>query len=145
MKLEYNIEASGNETQIHKSDTTWVPKHLNSKATWIMINIVMIMIMIITTTTIIIVIIQPCHYECDGISNHQPHSCLLNHLFRHRSKRTSKLRVTGLCDVNSLMMMMMMMMMMIKHCKKIHYSSYCKINDYHKSWFSWLSKVSGVS
>ena len=32
-----------------------------------------------------------------GISNHQPHDCLLNHLFGRRSKKTSKLRVTGLC------------------------------------------------
>ena len=31
----------------------------------------------------------------DGISNHQPHHCLLNRLFRRRSKKTSKLRVTG--------------------------------------------------
>ena len=28
-------------------------------------------------------------------SNHQPHYCLLNRLFRRRSKKTSKLRVTG--------------------------------------------------
>ena len=33
--------------------------------------------------------------------NHQPHSCLLNRLFRRRSKKTSKLRVTGLCAGNS--------------------------------------------
>ena len=33
------------------------------------------------------------HNERDGITNHQPHDCLLNHLFRHRSKKTSKLRV----------------------------------------------------
>ena len=32
-----------------------------------------------------------------GISNHQPHDCLLNRLFRLRSKKTSKLSVTGLC------------------------------------------------
>ena len=37
----------------------------------------------------------------DGISNHQPHDCLLNRLFRRRSKKTSKLRVTGLCAWNS--------------------------------------------
>ena len=37
------------------------------------------------------------HNECDGVSNHQPHDCLLNLLFRRRSKKTSKLRVTGLC------------------------------------------------
>ena len=36
-----------------------------------------------------------------GVSNHQPHDCLLNLLFRRRSKKTSKLRVTGLCAWNS--------------------------------------------
>ena len=43
-----------------------------------------------------------CHNEHDGISNHQPHDCLLNRLFRCRSKKTSKLRVTCLCAGNSL-------------------------------------------
>ena len=42
------------------------------------------------------------HNGCDGISNHQPHDCLFNHLFRHRSKKMLKLRVTGLCAGNSL-------------------------------------------
>ena len=43
------------------------------------------------------------HNDHDGASNHQPHGCLLNRLFRRRSKKTSKLRVTGLCvgPVNS--------------------------------------------
>ena len=41
------------------------------------------------------------HNERDGISNHQPQDCLLNRLFRRRSKKTSKLRVTGLCVGNS--------------------------------------------
>ena len=41
------------------------------------------------------------HDELDGISNHQPYDCLLNRLFTHRSKKTSKLRVTGLCVGNS--------------------------------------------
>ena len=40
------------------------------------------------------------HNERDGISNHQPHDCLFNRLFRHRSKKTSKLHVTGLCEGN---------------------------------------------
>ena len=39
--------------------------------------------------------------EHNGVSNHQPHDCLLNHLFRRRSKKTSKLCVTGLCEGNS--------------------------------------------
>ena len=37
----------------------------------------------------------------NGVSNHQPHDCLLNHLFRHRIKKSSKIRVTGLCERNS--------------------------------------------
>ena len=42
------------------------------------------------------------HYNGpDSVSNHQPHDCLLNHLFRRRSKKTSKLHVTGLCEGNS--------------------------------------------
>ena len=41
------------------------------------------------------------HNGLDSISNHQPHDCLLNRLFRRRSKKTPKLRVTGLCEGNS--------------------------------------------
>ena len=37
----------------------------------------------------------------DGVSNHQPRHCLLSRLFRRRSKKTYKLRVTGLCAGNS--------------------------------------------
>ena len=37
------------------------------------------------------------HNDHDDVSNHQPHGCLLNRLFRRRSKKTTKLRVTGLC------------------------------------------------
>ena len=37
------------------------------------------------------------HSERDGVSNHQPVHCLLNRSFRRRSKKTSELRVTGLC------------------------------------------------
>ena len=41
------------------------------------------------------------HYERDGVSNHQSYDCLLNRLFRRRSKKTPKLRVTGLCAGSS--------------------------------------------
>ena len=41
------------------------------------------------------------HNGHDSVSNHQPHDCLLNRLFRRRSKKISKLRVTGLCAGNS--------------------------------------------
>ena len=35
------------------------------------------------------------HNGCNGVLNHQFHDCLLSRLFRRRSKKTSKLRVTG--------------------------------------------------
>ena len=41
------------------------------------------------------------HNERNGVSNHQRHDCLLNRLFRLRSKKTSKVRITGLCEGNS--------------------------------------------
>ena len=41
------------------------------------------------------------HNDQDSVSNHQPHGCLLSCLYRRRSKKTSKLRVTGLCVGNS--------------------------------------------
>ena len=41
------------------------------------------------------------HNGQDSVPNHQPHDCLLNRLFRRRSKKTSELRVTGLCVGNS--------------------------------------------
>ena len=40
------------------------------------------------------------HNGHDCVSNHQPRHCLLNRLFERR-KKTSKLRVTGLCAGNS--------------------------------------------
>ena len=37
------------------------------------------------------------HNGQDGVSNLQPHDCLLNRLFKRRSKKASKLRATDLC------------------------------------------------
>ena len=41
------------------------------------------------------------HNEHDDVSNHLRLYCLLNRLFRCRSKKTPKLRVAGLCEGNS--------------------------------------------
>ena len=41
------------------------------------------------------------HNGRDGVSNHQPHDCLLNRSFGRRSKNISQLCVTGLCVGNS--------------------------------------------
>ena len=40
------------------------------------------------------------HNERDGVSNRRRLHCLLNRLLRRRSKKTSKLRVTGPCEGN---------------------------------------------
>ena len=41
------------------------------------------------------------HNERDGVSNHRRLDCLLKRLFRPRSKKTSKFRITGICEGNS--------------------------------------------
>ena len=41
------------------------------------------------------------HNGRDNVSNHQPNDCLLNRVFRRRSKKTPKLRVTVICAGNS--------------------------------------------
>ena len=45
-------------------------------------------------------LLQWRHNESDGISNHRRLDCLFKPLFRRRSKKTPKLRVTGLCGGN---------------------------------------------
>ena len=52
--------------------------------------------MIFAFTNLIYGALQWRDNGCDGASNHQRHDCLLNRLFGHMSKDTSKLRVTGL-------------------------------------------------
>ena len=54
-----------------------------------------------STAMTVVSTLQWRHNDHDGVSNHQLHGCLLNRLFRRRSKKTSKLRVTGLCVGNS--------------------------------------------
>ena len=44
--------------------------------------------------------LQWCHNERDGVSNQRRLDGLLNRLFRRKSKKTSKLRVTDLCEGN---------------------------------------------
>ena len=41
------------------------------------------------------------HNGCNSVSNHQSRHCLLYRLFRLRSKKTSKLCITGICAGNS--------------------------------------------
>ena len=51
---------------------------------------------------IVLVIVSRWRYnERYGVSNHRRLDCLLSRLFRRRSKKKSKLRVSGLCEGNS--------------------------------------------
>ena len=52
-------------------------------------------ILAIYTKPILVSTLHWRHNERAGVSNHQPHDCLLNRLFRRRSKKSSKFRVTG--------------------------------------------------
>ena len=49
----------------------------------------------------LLISLQWRHNGRHGVSNHQPRHCLLNCLFRRKSKKTPKLRVTGLFAGNS--------------------------------------------
>ena len=49
----------------------------------------------------VIVSLQWRHNGRDSVSKHQPYDCLLNSLLKRGSKKTSKVRVTGLCAGNS--------------------------------------------
>ena len=46
-------------------------------------------------------VLQWRHNRRNGVSNHLLHHCLLNRLFKRRPKKSSKLRVTGVCAGNS--------------------------------------------
>ena len=52
-------------------------------------------------TTNINLSLQWRHNGRDCVSNHQPHDCFLSRSLWRRSRKTSKLRVTGLCVGNS--------------------------------------------
>ena len=50
---------------------------------------------------IILLLLLWRHNGCEGVSNHRRLDCVLDRLFRCRSKKTSKLRVAGLCEGDS--------------------------------------------
>ena len=53
------------------------------------------------TLWILSYLLQRRYNGYDGVSNHQPHHCLPNRFFWRILTKTSKVRVTGLCAVNS--------------------------------------------
>ena len=69
---------------------------------WSMKNMIFVYQLWPTLCDLVTPSLQWYHNECHGISNHWRLHCLLNCLFRRRSKKTSKLCITGLCEGNSL-------------------------------------------
>ena len=92
-----------NQSTSTKHDILWV--YRKSNAIWHASEnyiIVYIFIMEMNVTQFItLTSLQWNHDGRDGVSNHQPHDCLLKRTFKCRSKKTSKLRVTGLCAGHS--------------------------------------------
>ena len=76
--------------------------------------------------------LQWCHNEHRGVSNHQPHDCLLNHLFRRSSKKTSKLRFIGLCVGNSPMTVCHMVCLMWVQNSELYSAS---VISCHELWY----------
>ena len=68
-----------------------------SDSTWVLFTTNRLSKYISTRKWLSLKTLQWRHNERDGVSNHQPHDCFLNRLFRRRSKKTSKLRFTGPC------------------------------------------------
>ena len=85
IQLDYSNSISINTKGDHILFTTW--------------NIQSVIEYISQWPNVVIILLLWRHNGCDGVSNHQPHDYLLNDLFR--SKKTPKLRVTGLGAGNS--------------------------------------------
>ena len=66
------------------------------------------------------ILLQWRHNGRDGVSNHRRLDCLHNSLFRSRSKKTSKLYTTGLCEGNSPMTSSCLVI-----CAGLIYEMYC--------------------
>ena len=78
----------------------WAPERLTysiNPSSWYMCNHFIIFLHVL----VVMPPLQWRHNGHDSVSNHQPHDCLLNRVFRRRSKKTSKLFVIGLCAGNS--------------------------------------------
>ena len=108
MPCNYSTKCLGDNQmrQYINSIFTMQSKRRNSKCRchW---NEYIIVLMPIAWLVVMPYVLGWCHYNDviiirDGVSNQQLSDCLLNRLFRRRSKKASKLRVTALCEENSL-------------------------------------------
>ena len=81
------------------------------------------------------------HNARDGVSNHQPQDCLLNRLFRHRSNKTPKLCVTGLCAGNSSVTGGEFPTQMASNTEKVSicscFDDVCQVFSWTRTYISW--------
>ena len=78
--------------------SVWIYTCINWKVVIMPISLSLVTARLVITTTY--QLLQWRHNDHAGFSNHRHFDCLLNRWFRRRSKKTSKLRVTGLCEGN---------------------------------------------
>ena len=104
------LQAVKNRRSLHATATTVVSHgHCNAMVTPSVRTTVMRPANVVRASTYMVRLfceeylraLQWRHNGRNGAPDHQPPDCLLNRLFRRRSKKTSKLRVTGLCEGNS--------------------------------------------
>ena len=74
-----------NKAALHGLSTGLAPNLVPTTIAWINVNTFSL---------------QWHHNERDGVSDHRCLDCLLGRLFRRRSKKTAKVRITGLCKGN---------------------------------------------
>ena len=100
---------SGADQRKHQSSTSLAFVWGIHKNSWLSVKLVEVIcfrfrIYNLWVKYLMVIMMNTLQWRCnerDGVSNHQHHHCLLNRFFRSRSKKTSKLHVTGLCVGNS--------------------------------------------
>ena len=80
---------------------TVIRRYCNCSSLLVKEALVVIMVVVVVVGWGLSTPLEWRHKWRDSVSNHQPHDCLLILLFRRRSKKKSKLRVTGPCAGNS--------------------------------------------
>ena len=84
------------ESRLHSSVSTGHHRYLKDKnaCRWLIESVMYIMGMMLHNDSMVyipLLTLQWRHNGSDSLSNHQPHDCFINHLFRHRWKKTPKL------------------------------------------------------
>ena len=114
LAILFSRHESLSQISIHVVSSCYSLTHRYTSIVVVVVFACLAVVLVVLVVVVVVVVVDLFFYtfECvialrwrhsgrDSVSNHQPHDCLLNRLFRRRSKKTSKLRVTGLCVGNS--------------------------------------------